>query len=378
MSGARVVELDPCADARWDEFALAQPSACGHHVAGWAEILRDCYGFRPRYLALEHADALVGIMPLVYSGRRLSGRRLSSLPTAKSAGPLALERAGEQALLEHASELGRGALASALTVRCEHDQLQGTSVALDGTDCTYRLPASDPDQLLDGYRRTSKNLYRSIRKGEKSQLSIEDTRSAADLRDWYRLYLATIRRHRNFPRRLRQFQASMALLGSTWRLVVVKKHGRVIAGGVFHDIGETVELVYNASDDTFLSERPNHALYWRVLRDAAERGQGFDFGLAASDSLRSFKEQWGAQPIPIYSYAHRTQTSPTEQLTTAGQPSTAGQPPDTARSREPDQAGRAGLRASAIARAKSLGSDALGRMPLTATRVAGALAYRLA
>jgi hypothetical protein len=360
MSVGRVVEVDALSDPRWDRFVLAQPSACGHHLAGWAKILRDCYGFRPRYLALEEAGALVGVLPLVHSGRRLSGARLSSLPTAKSAGPLALGVEGERELLRFAGELGRQERKSALTVRSEHAGLEGGPIGLGGRDRTYRLAARGEEELLEQYRRGSKNLYRSIRKAEKAGLSIADAHSAAELRDWYRLYLATIRRHRNFPRRLRQFQESMSLLGSTWRLVVVKKDGNVIAGGVFHDIGETVELVYNASDDAYLSERPNHALYWRVIRDAAQRGQGFDFGLAASESLRNFKEQWGAEPVAIYLYAQREESSD------------AGEPDAT-----PDAASPGGSR-SASAAVKSLGEAALSRLPLSVNRVVGALAYRLA
>jgi len=361
MTARHVVEVDPLADGRWDRFVLAQRAACGHHLAAWAEILRDCYGFKPRYLALEDAGALVGVLPLVHSGRRLSGPRLSSLPTSKSAGPLGLDVEGERELLRCAGEIGHREPASALTVRSEHADLEGGPIGLGGTDRTYRLPPREEAELLDGYRRGAKNLYRSIRKAEKAGLAISDTRSGAELRDWYRLYLATIRRHRNFPRRLRQFQASMSLLQGVWRLVVVKKNGRVIAGGVFHDIGETVELVYNASDSAYLSERPNHALYWRVLRDAAQRGQGFDFGLAASESLRSFKEQWGAEPVPIYLYAHR------EDSPHAGDSTALA-----------DDTGSAGARRPAGAAARSLGTAALSRLPLAVNRLAGALAYRLA
>jgi hypothetical protein len=361
MSVGRVVEVDARSDPRWDRFVLAQPTACGHHLSGWAEILHSCYGFKPRYLALEEDGALTGVLPLVHSGRRLSGARLSSLPTSKAAGPLALTVAGERELLRFAGETAVHESAGALTVRSEHAQLAGAAIGLDGTDYSYRLAPRSEGELLEDYRRGSKNLYRSIRKAEKAGLSIGDTRSAAELREWYRLYLATIRRHGNFPRRLRQFQASMSLLGSAWRLVVVRKDGRVIAGGVFHDIGDTVELIYNASDEAFLAERPNHALYWRVLRDAALRGQGLDFGVAASESLRAFKEQWGAEPVPIYLYSHA------EMRPAAGQSASA-----------PSERAAGGLRGRADVAARSLAIAALQRLPLSVNRLAGALAYRLA
>ncbi|MGH2865584.1 MAG: GNAT family N-acetyltransferase [Solirubrobacteraceae bacterium] len=361
MSVGRVVEVDIGSDSRWDRFVLAQPAACGHHLAGWAQILHECYGFKPRYLALEEDDALVGVLPLVHSGRRLSGARLSSLPTSKSAGPLASSLEGERELLRFAGERASQEPTCALTVRSEHAELAGAAIGLQGTDHSYRLAPRSEDELLEDYRRGAKNLYRSIRKSEKAGLSVADTRSSADLREWYRLYLATIRRHGNFPRRLRQFQASMSLLGSAWRLAVVRKDGRVVAGGVFHDIGDTVELIYNASDEAYLSERPNHALYWRVLRDAALRGQGLDFGLAASESLRAFKEQWGAEPVPIYLYARAEACAELDRHACAADAETGS-----------------GLRARAEGAVRSVAIDALQRLPLSVNRAAGALAYRLA
>jgi len=357
----QVVEVDPSSDARWDRFVLAQPSASGHHLAGWAGILRECYGYRPRYLALEEAGALVGVLPLVHGSRRLFGSRLSSLPTSKSAGPLALSVAGERELLRVAAEISLRESAGALIVRSEHAGLQGGSIGLGSPGRTYRLTPGDEDELLDRYRRGAKNLYRSILKAERARLSIGETRSAADLRDWYRLYLVTIRRHRSLPRRLRQFQASMSRLGSAWRFAVVKKHGRVVAGGVFHDVGDTVELVYSAMDSAYRSECPTHALYWRALRDAARRGQGFDFGVAGSEGLRAFKRRWGAEPAPIYLYTHRAESSP------AGE---SGTPLCRART--------AWTSHRASAAAESLGIEALGRLPLAVNRLAGTLAYRFA
>jgi hypothetical protein len=356
-AGSAIVDADPLSDPRWDAFVRAHPAASGHHLGAWASILRDCYGYRPRYLALEEAGLLTGVFPLMSSGLRLTGSRLSSLPTAKAAGPLATTREGERELLNAAGELKRREKFNSLLVRSDHPDLQGDLVGLAGTHPTYVLELCEPAMLLERYSRDSKNISRSIRKAQKSGLVVGESNSQADLKDWYRLYLATIRKHRNLPRRFRQLQASMALLDSSWRFIPVHKDGRVIAGAIFHDIGETVELIYNASDPAYLSLRPNHAIYWHMISDAAERNRSFfDFGTADTDTLASFKEGWGAIPRDISLYVGDHRAEPTMAAATNTE---------------------AGARRRAIVDPKLLARKVIGASPLPVTRALGALVYRL-
>lgn len=301
---ARVVEIDPLLDGRWDEFVGGHPRATVHHLGAWAGILASCYRYRPRYIALEANDALVGVLPLVSSGPRLSGSRLSSLPTAKAAGPLAASAEQERALLAAALEIKRREGLSSMMVRSQSPGLEGGGAQVEHVSSTQVLELGRrSEELLDSYKRTSTNLYRSIRKAQKSGLVVGETESDRELREWYRLYLLTIRRHRTLPRRLKQLQEAKARLGARWRLVTVKKDGAVIAGGVFHDIAGTVELMYNASDPSSLSLRPNHALYWHVVTDSISRSRvALDFGTSNHETLERFKQQWGTTPQGVYVY----------------------------------------------------------------------------
>ena len=80
-----------------------------------------------------------------------------------------------------------------------------------------------------------------------------------------------------------------------------------MAGGVYHVFGDTVELVYNGSDESALSLRPNHVLYWKVMQWAAARGlRQVNLGGAERDTpLARFKQQWGAEPHTRYRLTHR-------------------------------------------------------------------------
>ncbi len=371
-SEPRVIEIDPLADPRWDRFVLSHPLANGYHLGAWPRVLQQAYRYRPCCLALERDGELVGVMPLVHSGPRLSGARLSSLPTAKSAGPLAVDRAGATALLRASAQLRQDTRVGALNVRSSVAGLerQIDDVRVASTYPSYVLSLTAADELLEGYKRSSKNLYRSILKSQRSGLTIADASSPRELRRWYRLYLRTMRKHRSFPRSLRQFEAAMALLDpERWRLVTVSKDGQTIAGGVFHDIAGTVELLYNASDPAHLAARPNHALYWHAIRAAIERGRSaFDFGSADSQALRSFKEQWGADPVDHHAYVNGVSTPADERAPAVSASGTALAVPT----------GEGATVTRMAIRSKDLGGAALARAPLSASRLIGTAVHRLA
>ena len=120
------------------------------------------------------------------------------------------------------------------------------------------------------------------------------------------MYVRTMKKHRSLPRAYRQLRLAQELLGEHFQLFLVSHAGRDIAGGVYHVFGDTVELVYNGSEESALSMRPNHVLYWNVMRWAAERGlRTINLGGADRDTpLAHFKEQWGAEPRTRFRLTH--------------------------------------------------------------------------
>ena len=167
-----------------------------------------------------------------------------------------------------------------------------------------------------------------------------------------------MREHRSLPRPYRQVKEDLRLLGprGATRLFLVDHAGTTVAAGLFHVFGDTVELLYNGSDRAALQLRPNHALYWHVMRWAIERGlRRFDFGDAPEgSSLGRFKAQWTAEPVTEYVYLLHSDRS-----TAVG---------EAARRRNPNVGG---------GDEESLASRVWGRAPLRLTQLAGAVAYRL-
>jgi CelD/BcsL family acetyltransferase involved in cellulose biosynthesis len=365
-SDPRLVQLDPTTAERWDRFVDQHPDSTAYHLSAWGEILQRSYRFEPMYLALEGPGGEIsGILPLVYGRGPLSGARVVSLPARiQVAGPLGRSSDVEVALLGAACEIVRSGKASRLQLRSRREGYEHVLPDLAARRAwpTWRMELpSDPDAFWERFTGRSKSLRRNVRKAQRSGVSVREGSSSGDLRRFYRLYLKTMRKHRELPRSLRQLTVSKRLLGppGVFKLFVAEYDGRVIAGGVFHFFRDTVELLYNASDDRYLDVRPNHAIYWDVIRIAIAAGfRFFDFGVAQpGSSLADFKRRWSAEPLARFYYSYPAPD--------------AGSGTDRNRS---EQALK--IRRQLRRRDRTLLHHAWRRAPLALTRLGGVLVYR--
>jgi hypothetical protein len=359
-SRGAVWEVDAMADGRWDAYVRAHPRGSAYHLAAWAGIARGAYGFRPCYLALGEDDALRGVLPLFYGRGLMSGRRLTSMPIARAAGPLGDTPEDEAALLDAARGRLAGEHARQAIVQ---STAEGYERAADGWSMTPDQPTwrlalpGDREELRAAIRRSSQNVVRGIKRAEKAGVTVRESGSREDLGRFYDLYLGTMRKHRALPRTLRQLELTRRALGPSgvFRLFLAELDGEVVAGGVFHAFGDTLELLYNASDESQLDARPNHALYSNAMGWAIDHGLGwFDFGGAVEGtSLATFKAQWGAAATPIYRY-------------TASASGPIASPSDSGMVANRNEMGAEGSRLARV----------WERAPLALTRLGGALVYR--
>ena len=355
-----MVPIDPVADPRWDAFVRAHPGAGPYHLGAWAEILRAAYGDRPAYLALvSPAGELTGGLPLMRTRGLVTGSRMRSLPVVPPAGPLAPDDHGTRALVEAACRVADDAGARVWTLHARgggYEELVPELRPVPKHPTWVLELTGDPDELRRGWKKTSNNLWRNLRKADKAGVTVREGRTEDDLRTFYALYLRTMRRRCVLPRPYRQLHEDRRLLGpdGAFRLFIAEHEGDVVAGGVYHALGDAVDLLYNGSDDSRLDVRPNHALYWHVIQWATEAGyRELDFGHARADSsLARFKAQWSAREVPEYRYDY-----------VPGASGEAAEPASGARALQ----GRG--RRGPVERVWP-------HMPLPATRAAAAIAYR--
>jgi hypothetical protein len=360
-SRAAVVEIDPRADPRWDEFVSAHDSSSIYHLGIWSDILRSTYGFKPAYQALEADGRIEGVLPLMSTRGLVTGKRLRSLPVVGSVDPLASTEEGRRRLIEAACTLAveQGAHSWTLQARNGGYEKLEARLGLTRQFKTFVAPLpDDAEALRAGWKKTSNNMWRSLKKADEAGVSVREGTSERDLKRFYAMYCETMRRHRSLPRSYRLLsmaRQSLSRMG-LYRLLLAEHQGEVAAGGVFHAYRDTVDLVFNASTQRHLRLRGNHAVYWGAIRWAIENGyRRYNMGEATVDgSLGRFKAQWGGEPVDRFRYDFN--------------PSNHVDATDALR--------RASGRLDVGDRRESLPSRVWGRTPLIATRVAGQLVYR--
>ncbi len=352
--GPRVEIVDPEQDARWDRFVREHPGGTVYHLSAWATILARAYRFEPRYLALPPKGGhFRGLMPLVVRKTPMRGGTVASLPWMRAGGPLAADDAAEEMLLEAACDLA-DERAWRLTVDSAVGGLDKRTPRLVHVPCLPTWIADLPveDELVSWFAGRSKNLRRGVKRARDRGVRVRISDSEADLKAFFRIYLRTMRKHRSLPRPWRQLSASRRLLGrDVFRLFVAEVDCQVVAGSVFHVFGETMELLYNASDERFLDRRPNHALYAEAIEWGARNGIAkLDYGVApAEGSLAEFKRQWGGVEVARHCYEY-----------------------DPGGSTD----GSVGSEARMMENRADLIDRLWGRAPLPLTRLAGIVSYR--
>jgi GNAT acetyltransferase-like protein len=358
-TATRVIEIDPLRDGRWDEFVRSRPDASVFHLSDWAEILRRAYGYRPTYLALTgtERDRLEGVLPLFLT-RGLMSRKRVRMPAVNAAGPLAEDDAGVAALLAAACDrTERGA--RLLTVQSRKPGLDDLAPRLTSIRKapTWIAPVPAPDEVdIKRWKKHSRNLYRGVNRALDAGLSWRETEGRDDLRRWYKLYLATMRKRRTLPRSWSQIETTRRLLEprGEFRLFVVERGDQMLAGVVTHPFNNTVDMMYNGSDPDELELRPNHLLNWEVLGWASRNGYGFlDIGDAEEGGpLSRFKMQFGAVAVPDYRYDYVIGSTPKLDRARSTGNNLENTDPET------------------------LAAKAYARVPLPALRAAGTMIYR--
>jgi len=157
----------PAADT--DRYVDAHPRATGYHRRVWTDLIGRAFGHRTMYLAAQTPDGVAGVLPLAFFRSRLFGTFAVSLPFVNYGGVLADGPEVAAALLDRA-------VAEARASGCSHLELRHTaqafpSLAARRHKVAMMLRLSDrPDTE---WERLDRKVRNQVRKGEKSNLSVE-------------------------------------------------------------------------------------------------------------------------------------------------------------------------------------------------------------
>jgi lipid II:glycine glycyltransferase (peptidoglycan interpeptide bridge formation enzyme) len=319
----KICIIDPVADSRWDKFVAGQEQSTIFHTSTWAQVIREAYGYIPRYYVLEdNAGQLRAVLPLYFIRSWLTGSRLVCLPFSDYCYPLG-DKADIELLLNSAKKEVDSGAASYLVLKGCENKLDPAQQGLLRRDyhLLYHI------DLKPGVKALKEGFHHSVKRGihqaEQRGVTVRITQAEADLEQFYRLNVATRKKLGVLPQPKAFFNAlyQHVIAKDMGFILLAEWEGKVIAGIIFLTHKDTIYYKYNASDESYLQKRPNHLAIWEALQYACARNfKNFDFGRCSpeEEGLRTYKSRWGAKEanLPYYYYPEITgfTTAPEDSL----------------------------------------------------------------
>lgn len=319
---ARVLELDPLADARWLRLLQRHPRASVFHSPDWLRALRMTYGYEPLVLTTSQAGTeLENGLLLCRVQSWLTGNRLVSLPFSDHCEPLVDSP-------EEFDTLVKGAQASVLQHQQKYVELRPTSPPFadslrdlgfisTGDYVCHRIDLNRP--IDDVFRRLDRSsVRRRVHHAEKIGLSEDHGNSILLLKDFYRLFVRTRARHGVPPQPFVWFRNLVECLGDALDLRVARMNGQAIAAVLTLHFGAESFYKYGCSDERFHQAAAMPFLLWSSIREAHGRGSKvFDLGRTRSDQqgLIRFKNHWASavESLTYWSYPSHSSVVPTKE-----------------------------------------------------------------
>jgi FemAB-related protein (PEP-CTERM system-associated) len=280
----------------WTAYVLGRSAATGYHDWRWREVFKRAFGYDSLYFAARRRGRIVGVLPTVLLDGWLFGRALISLPFVNYGGVVADDAATERVLLDCA-------MAAARKHQCGHVEMRHFRQHFPELACkrhkvTMTLPLRPAPEMWAGLDRKARN---QVRKAQKSGLTYE-VGGGDLLESFYAVFARNMRDLGTPVYGAKFFEEILGSFPDRTRIHLVRHGTTPIAAGLTFQTGTTIEIPWASSVRDFNGLCPNHLLYWSALESAVGRGcSTFDFGRSTpNEGTYKFKEQWGAQPVPLY------------------------------------------------------------------------------
>jgi len=278
----------------WDRTIGTFPNASFFHSSAWAEVLRETYGFRPRYFIRGPLDAPKALFPVMEVDSLLTGKRGVSLPFSDRCDPLFHDP-------QDARELWKEVVDHAHSHAWKHIEVRGEMAGFLEAHASTEFYGHilDLDRSEEEIRKTVEpSVRRAIRKAELAGLTTEVSQTLEATIAFYRLLGLARRRHGVPLQPLRFFrQIHRSILSKNLGCVALVRRGKVpIAGAMYLYRGKTVVYKFGGSDHAYQHLRGNNLAMWEAIGWHLRRGfTQMDFGRTSlqNEGLRSFKRSWG-------------------------------------------------------------------------------------
>jgi len=313
---------DSAYDKKWLEFLDKHPHGSIYHHLLWLKVLENESGQKIiKLVCTNENDEIVGIFPLQYTkgfpfgvGGVLATKRLSSLPRSPIGGPLVADSSVAKLMIEKAIGLLKDDYDRLLQIKSYEIDLNEKVESLNKylwREIYIKTIPSYPDEIRFGNSRNHAAVKRAVNKAKRSGVMFRVADSEEDLRNWYPIYLDTMRFHISPARSFHFYKDLWEELKPKGLMQLVlaeyEENGKkiIVAGSVLFFYNKVVTYAFNGSSRKHLELRPNDILHWEAIFNAQKDGYKFyDLGEVSKDhsGLAAYKKKWGSDVWEMYHY----------------------------------------------------------------------------
>lgn len=288
--------LDPTKIPNWDQILLNTPGYSFFHSSAWARVLKEAYGYLPRYFAEIQNGRFSILVPVMEINSFLTGKRGVSLPFTDYCEPICEVANQFEGIWGQIQEKGRTWGWKSIEIRGGQSFFSASPSSSIYLGHVLKL-AAQGDAIKKGFRDSTK---RNIKKAGGEGVTVETSNSLQSLMNFVKLNQITRRAHGIPPQPIYFFEkVHEHILSKGHGLIVSASYqGQEIAAAVFFYFGEKVIYKYGASDRRYQHLRGNNLVMWEAIKSSCERGyKHFCFGRTEPENsgLLQFKSGWGAE-----------------------------------------------------------------------------------
>lgn len=222
------------------------------------------------------------------------GNKLISLPFCEYGGPLPLEKQLTINLQQLTKDI-KEKFGDNTKVKFHPAVKQGN----DSPMVTYWLEGlkeTSEEKLLSSFRKT---LRHSIQKAVKQEMKVKKCSNLKELKQFYNLYVANLKRKKTVPYPWAIFKFLFAQ--PEVEILLAWFNGQIIAGNLFVKYDNFVHYFISASDYKYRYLGANYLLLWTKIKSLIGQNVILDLGATPKkSSLATFKSGWGGKEIGLY------------------------------------------------------------------------------
>jgi len=283
----------------WNELVNSCDDSKIYHLYQWSALLEKVHGHKLIYLQDDN-----GVFPLAYIKSLIFGNRLISLPFADYGGPCTQGEKIAKRLMVECQEVAQELDVDFIEVRCPDSRYFETfkeqGFVRRDEYLTFILPLDRKiEELWKGIGDKNRNM---VRKAEKSGVQVVEAKSKADLENFYRLYLKTMKRLGSPPQPFKFFERMWDLFHPQNLMIPLAKYEEIyIAGGLFLLHNGIIHHAYSCSLEEYLRLAPNDLIQWHIIEWGNEHGFSYlDFGRSRENAGNVlFKRRWGGDLVKM-------------------------------------------------------------------------------